>query len=343
MLNGWTKKKTGKEYNFSEAKEEWRELCEKESSMWIYQKAWYWDAVCENSDDWQVILIKENEQIEAAFPFIYQKRKGLWIIETPWQVAASGIWMRTRQFKNVEANLNYMTKMINGIVDRLPYYDRFQVIFNKQLWSWQPFYWRGFEARPYYTMVIGNMPVEDVKSHLSKSRKVRINKAERLYRIETDKIAIDEYWDFFERSYKNRGKVIEFGKEKFVKLISALKDHGAVQIRAVYREAELVAENIIFMDDDRFYHHFVTQMKDSDKDASSYAVYDAICEAMKQGKEFDFEGSMIPGVCEFNSSFHPEWEVQYCIMDYSKKYLFLNGVRKGILMMKDSVKQRFGN
>lgn len=39
---------------------------------------------------------------------------------------------------------------------------------------------------------------------------------------------------------------------------------------------------------------------------------------------------MIPGVCEFNSSFNPEWEVQYCIMKESRKYRLLNGMREAV-------------
>ena len=62
--------------------------------------------------------------------------------------------------------------------------------------------------------------------------------------------------------------------------------------------------------------------------ATSYAIYEAINYALKKGKIYDFEGSMIKGVCEFNSSFNPEWEVYYLITHCSRKYKVLTNIKE---------------
>ena len=326
-------------YDFASAKEEWRSICAEEPCISIYQKDWFWDAACDRPQDWQVILLKEGSQAVAAFPFVYLKRRGLWYIETPWQVAASGIWIRRKEYKSTEAELTYLTDIINKIIDHLPYYDNFHVIFNEKLWNWQPFYWRGFQAKPYYTMVIRNEAEEKIKSRLSKSRRTRINKAQRMYRVGVDDITLEAYWDYFQKSYDNRGKHIEFEKEKFFRLLYALKEHHAMQVRTVYHGDTIVSENIVFVDDHRYYHHFVTQMKDADKDATSFAVYDSICSAMNDGKDFDFEGSMIQGVCTFNLSFNPEFETHYMIYDQSGRYKIIDAVRQVFMVVKDMIRK----
>lgn len=348
-------------------KQRWRDFCEGESTMPIYFKAWYWDATCEDSDDWWVILLNDDkDEIEAAFPFVYSNRKGLYFIDTPWQVASAGIWIRGDKGTN-RIDLSVLKKMADNIIDRLPYYDRFSVTFYGTWWNWQPFYWRGFNAEPTYTMIINmaskssenntllnckefdslkNMKTQSrqcegeaisdkVKEYVTRDRRKRINRGEKKYQIRVNSITFDVYWDFLKDSYIDRKKNLSYEREKFRKLFEALFVHNAAQLRAVYDEKRLVAINIMLVDDYRIYHQFGTQMKNADPNATSYAVYDAICYAVENEKIFDFEGSMIQGVCEFNSSFNPTWETHYKIEKYSKKYSIVNNLRSIINLLND--------
>ena len=320
--------------SFEQDKIEWRQFCETEPSVTIYQQPWYWDAVCDHPNDWRVVLIKKDGEIEAAFPFVYRQHHFIWYIETPWQVPASGIWMRKSRedFHSIEADFIYLKEIVDEVVNRLPYFDSFQIGFNSRLWSWQPFYWHGFEATPHYTMVIGGRLVDEIKAGCSKKRRWKLNKAEREYLLGVNKIDIEEYWSFFGKSYENRKKEILFSKEKFIKFLSTVNEHHALQIRSVHKKnGEIVAENIVFMDNSRLYHQFVTQMQDNDREASSLAVYDAICEAMRTKKIFDFEGTMIKGAALFNLHFQPEYETLYVISKETarfKVYTFLWKVKE---------------
>lgn len=315
--------------SFEQDKIEWRQFCETEPSVTIYQQPWYWDAVCDHPDDWRVILIKRDGEIEAAFPFVYRRYHFIWYIETPWQVPASGIWMRKRRedFRSIEADFVYLKEIVNAVVERLPYFDSFRMGFNSRLWSWQPFYWHGFEATPHYTMIVSPKTIEQVKMQCSKSRRRRLNKAEREYQLSVDETSAEEFWAFFQRTYTERGIKVSFSKEKFIHFFYTAKSHHALQVRSVKDSSgRMLAENIVLSDHGSCYHHFVAQFKDKDKDASAYAVYDAICEAMRTGRSFDFEGSMIQGVAQFNLSFNPEYETLYSLSKETvrfKVYKFL--------------------
>ena len=313
-----------KKYDFAVAKDRWRMFCESEPKIPIYFKAWYWDVTCDDVDDWWVILIEDdNGEIEAAFPFVYQKRKGMYFIETPWQVAAAGLWI-----KKQTSSLSELTKYVNNVLSLLPKYDRFSIVFSSKFWTWQPFYWKGFTAIPYYTMCVKADSSEAVLGSITKDRRKRINRGKNKYRIEKDKITFEQYWDFLISSYEDRGRNLSYEKERFQRLYKALINHGACQVRAVYDEDNIVAINIMLIDDEKFYHQFGTQMKNADSNATSYAVYDAICSAVDSGRIFDFEGSMIQGVCKFNSSFNPTWETEYRIENYSNKYILVDSLRK---------------
>jgi len=65
-------------------------------------------------------------------------------------------------------------------------------------------------------------------------------------------------------------------------------------------------------------------------DAKSAVIDFAIQDTLQKGKKFDFEGSMIRGVCEFNLSYNPEWETYYLVQKMSPKYRLLYHMKEDI-------------
>ncbi len=315
-------------YDFKEAKVKYRQFCKTESSVNIYMLDWYLDAVTENEDDWRVILIEENGMIMSAFPFGYQKRHGLWYIYSPWQCARMGLWIRKRSYRSKEEELSVLNNYIQYFIDHLPPYDSFKIAFSGNFKNWQPFYWNGFLAEPRYSMIIKEN-TDDYISYIGKSRRNRIRRSQRRYRIQENQLSKEEYWDFLVKTYDSKRKVLDYDSDKFFKLWNALNDYNSCTVRSILNEdGDLVSVNIVLEDNERCYNQFVTQMQGKDTDATSYAIYEAINYALKKGKIYDFEGSMIKGVCEFNSSFNPEWEVYYLISHYSRKYRLLTNIKE---------------
>lgn len=139
-------------------------------------------------------------------------------------------------------------------------------------------------------------------------------------RIEVNGITPEEYWCFFERSYSSRGRIISCKREKFLNLINAAIAHDACEIRDVREHGELVAANVILRDGQRAYCQFLTHFPGKGDDAQTMITLDAIEKTLGRNMVFDFEGSMISGVCEFYVSWNPELELNYLITKYSKRY-----------------------
>ena len=315
-------------YDFEKAKEKYRQFCKIEPSLSIYMRDWYLDAVTENENDWKVILIEENGMIVSAFPFGYQKRHGLWYIYSPWQCARMGMWIRNKSYRSKEEELSVLNNYVQFFIDHLPEYDSFKIAFSGHFKNWQPFYWSGFSAEPRYSMVI-KTNTDDYIPYIGKSRRNRIRRSQRKYHVQENLLSKQDYWDFLIKSYESKKKKLDYGSDKFFKLWDALKFHNACTVRSILDEDQkLVSVNIMLEDDERCYNQFVTQMQGKDTDATSYAIYEAINYALKKGKIYDFEGSMIKGVCEFNSSFNHEWEVYYLITHCSRKYKVLTNIKE---------------
>ena len=177
-----------------------------------------------------------------------------------------------------------------------------------------------------------------MKSTFSKKRRQRINTASKKYEIRLNAISINEYWDFFQTTYNEKGEEISFSKEMFERLISNLQEHKAIQIRSAHEGDKIVAVQIVFMDSTRIYYHFCSQLQDS-MDAQSLLVFDALQYAMDTGKKFDFEGSMIKGPAEFAFSFYPDTEVVYHVYDRSDRYIMLDSVRNIFNLIKKGTRK----
>lgn len=314
------------QYDFKEAKEKWHEICGSEVYMPIYHRDWYWDAVCDSSDEWKVIIY-DGEYAVAGFPFFYRKIHGMQRIENPWQVARGGLWISWKKEITFEKKMHIYNEITQYVIERLPHYDYFNVNFLPSYKNWSAFSWSGFEAGVNYNYVIENRPRNEIKANCSKSRRNRINTAQKKYIVKVNEISIDEYWSFFKKSLKDRDKNIAFEKNRFERLIKELKSRNAVQIRSAFEEnGAIAAVEICLMDERSLYHQFCAN-KYGNNDAQSLLTYDAICFAMETGRRFDFEGSMIKGVAEYNFSFSPETEICLIIHRESKKYRRLNVIR----------------
>ena len=69
-------------------------------------------------------------------------------------------------------------------------------------------------------------------------------------------------------------------------------------------------------------------------------TYRAIELAWKLGLDFDFEGSMISGVAEFNKDFNAKKEEFYSLKKYSNKYLIVSYLREIIRIVKSCIKKK---
>lgn len=326
-------------YNYTEAKERWHEICTSNVYMPIYHKNWYWDAVCGMPDDWKVIVYDGKDAI-AGFPFQYDTIHGMGIIRNAWQVARGGIWISLKKDISFEKKMHLYDEITQYMIERIPKYDYFNVNFLPAYENGSSFSWNGFDASICYNYVIEDRLSEEIKQNCSKKRRQRINTAQKKYTVRLDGISIDDYWDFFSETFRDRGKVLSFEKERFEKLIKVLKEHNAVQIRSAYDgDGDIVAVAICLMDDKSLYHQFCAN-KYGNEDAQSLLTYDAICFAMDTGRRFDFEGSMIKGVAEYNFSFSPDTEQCLVIHKESTRYSILNLGSRAVNKIKNSVKQK---
>ena len=309
-------------YNFEAAKAEYRAFCEAGNhDIQVFALPWYLDAVCDNPDDWRVILYKEGNKVVAAFPFSYTKNKsGWWTIQNPWQSKRLGFWIDYSGKTQGHKKEAFENEVVQFVIDNLPLFDVFHIDFDARFTNWRVFYNNGFSQQTSYSYVVRKEQMEgDYYSTIAKHKKKDIKTLQSLLVIdEIDNF--DDYWSFFEKSYELRGRTSSYTRDQAERLITAAQGHGAIKIYAAKnQEGQITGVSVIFFDSRRSYCMFGTFDPTIKISPRVLLTYQSILDMTGKGLDYDFEGSMIPGVAQYDMEFNPEREPYFNITKQSDR------------------------
>ena len=331
-------------FDFGTSKEEYRKFCEeKGEKLPIFMRDWYLDATVAEGAEWRVICIKENNQIVAVFPFQYMKirpRLGmqLYHISNTFQQARGGIWIDYGNRDALCKREKFLMYVVDQIIERLPYYDKFCINFDLSFTDWSPFYWHKFEQTTYYSYIIDPKKYDGDQEKLFNSfvydRRRSIRKAEEIYTVDNC-LTGDEFYEFMILTYKEKGRNIQYSYETFHRLDEALSEHKAKKIYCARDlDGNVVAAVYMICDRQRWYWMFTAFIQKS-KGAQELLTWAGMKDCLKHNIIYDFEGSMIPGVAGYIREYNAEKKPYYVISNSSKKM----EVVKSLKIIKESLKK----
>lgn len=316
-------------YDFETSKQEWRELCAQKQNISVFLKDWYFEAVCNCAEDWKVITIKEDNRIVAGFPFEHVRGKKFWYIGNPWMVPRGGVWFDYGNRLSYHKKNSFEDQMCEKILMLLPPFDSFDILFHSDYKNWMPFYRNGFSQQTRYSHVIYSANTNEAVlwNNLQKYRRKELLKAKEKYRVEKSQ-DWKLFYDFFEWYYKQKKEAISFSKEKYISLSKALEAHDVLKIDFAYDEKDkLCAALYSVLDFDRIYTLFVA-FDPAEKGARALLDWQGIVDAVNSGKTYDFEGSMIPGVADYNSRFNAFMEPYFYIRKENERLKKLQALKE---------------
>ena len=323
-------------FDFNTSKEEYRKFCEEKGKrLPIFIRDWYLDATVAEGAEWQVICIKEDQDIVAVFPFQYSKvrtKRGiqLYKIENTFQMVRGGLWIDYDDCSTTGKNEKRLIDISNQVIDRLPYYDSLNIKFDVDFTDWTPFYWRGFKQTTRYTYVMDpknyGRDEEILLNSFQNRRKRTIKKAERLYTVDFEMTG-DDFYDFFSTAYENKGEKLSFSYEQFHRLDNALAEHD---VRIIYRakdsDGSTIAASYTICDTQRWYDVFVAFKKEA-VGARELLSWYGMRDCVRKDIVYDFEGSMIPGVSIYNREFYVKKVPFFIISKDSDKMRILKSLK----------------
>lgn len=279
-------------------KQKYRELCKRESSIPIFSRDWWLDALI-GENNWDVAIIERGEEIIASFPYVIKTKFVFTILSMPVLTQAMGIWIKypEQQKQKYVTKLSYEKEIFSALIDKLPSCDYFSQNFHWSITNWLPFYWKGFQQTTCYTYILEDLSsLDSIFLNFESSIKNHIKKTEKIFQVYTD----DDIERFYRlhrmTSIRNNIKLLTLD---FIKrLDDACKNRNCRKIFFVRDKNGEIPAAIYIVWDDRCAHYILSGRNPNIKNAglTCLLLWEAIKFSSTVTKAFNFEGSMLENI-----------------------------------------------
>lgn len=285
--------------------EKYRQFSEQETTIPLFSKGWWMDAVCPN--DWDVILIEENGEIRASLPYYLQQSRDVKEIRKATLTQTNGIWMRYPPDQKFERKLTYEKKLMNAVIDEIEQLDikKYQQYFHYSVTNWLPFFWRGYSQTTRYTYVIHHTSnLDEVYQNFNSNIRKNIRKAEKSMQV-YEGLGIDEFYHLNKLTFERQNLEIPYSFETVSRIDEACEQSNARKIYYCADEQHQIHAAAYFVWDDKTVYYLMSGSNPDYRNNQSLTllIYEGIILASKLNRKFDFEGSMKQNIEQFFRQF----------------------------------------
>lgn len=285
----------------------------------VYFQPWWLNIVCGEGNWKHIPLYNGNEEI-GVFA-IYEKRSmGVNYVSMPHFTPYMGPFLFYHEAMKESSRLSLEEKVLEPVIEMLSSYVMIEFNLLPSVTNIFPFYKRGFRNLIRYTYLIkGKKGQEGYLNNISQKLKKEIDRNTAEIREIEDTTAFFLLLDEID-SRKNIGN--NESKAIRIKIDMALSSLGSRKVFGAFEEDNLLGGIYVIEDSDTNYLMFTGQDKIVSKSGVIAKLIDhAIKMTIDEGKDFDFEGSMIPGVERFFRRFGGEL-TSYHVIVKEKNMLF---------------------
>lgn len=263
----------------------------------IFQTSWWLEAVAPGK--YTLLLIKEHEEILAAWPLVFKRIWGLNLILVPQLTPRLGIMFapsrKQKYSEQLSQELDLMGKLLKLLPRHLLFYQRFHPLFT----NWLPLYWAQFKQTTRYTYVIEDLSdLSLVWENMRADTKRKIKKAQKQgLKVVTD-LSLDKLLDVNELTYKRQNLPVPYSREYVKRIDQACQNHRARKMFfAVDSDNRVHAAVYLVYDHKTAYYLFGGADPELRGSNAHYLVlWEAVKFAAQVSRSFDFEGSMHPNI-----------------------------------------------
>lgn len=315
-------------------KERYRLFCKQELDIPIFSKDWWMDAVC-GEENWDVLLAKRNDEIIASMPYHVHKKSILKYISQPKLTQTNGIWIKYPQNQKYSSRLDYEKKVMFDIIKQIESLniDYFNQYFHHSITNWLPFYWNGFKQTTRYTYIIDKTKdLEGLYQSFSKSVRKNIKKAQDLLKIEYSE-DIEEFYHINKMTFSRQNMPTPYSLDFIKRLDLACKSRGYRKIILAKDKDDNIHTAIYVVWDQNAMYLLMSGSNPNyrDSNAKNLLVWEALKIASELDLDFDFEGSMIESISDYNRSFGAHLKPYFSISKTNSKLLKLKETYKVLI------------
>ena len=304
-------------------REKYRKFCQKERYIPIFSQDWWLDTVC-GEDNWEVVIIKKGGNIMATMPYCTRVGKlNTKTISQPLLTQTLGIYFNYPKNQKYYKKLSFEKEMIEKIVKALPKYNSFSMNFDNSHTNLLPFYWNEFDIKVNYTYVIKDSSLEDLEKRFETDIRRRRRKAEKFGVKVFESEDIEKFYELNKMTFIRQNREIPYSFNFINNLYHNCKKYNACKIFfAKDNDGEIIAGNFLIFDNHTVYY-LMGGIEPNKRDLGGMDVvlYESMKFAIKNGKTFDFEGSMVESIEKYFRSFGAVQKPYFQIIKTTSKLL----------------------
>jgi len=277
-------------------KSSYREFCASEQTIPLFHRDWWLDAVCDGN--WDAVMYEKGGQTLGCMPYNIKKKFGYTLIRMPELTKYLGPWMRPSESISYRDKRNYCSEIMSELIEGLPPFDYFNQNFSPGITDWLPLYWRDFQQTTRYTYVI-DRPIGELESLNDVSRSVRRDLKSSQGTIEVeDSDDIRSFYELNSMVFQRQGMKPPYSYELVERLDAACRER---QCRRIFiaqdKDGNMDGKIYVVWDDKNVYGLMAaTNPEVKTSGALKRLFWEAVLFAGRNGKRFDFQGSMMKPV-----------------------------------------------
>lgn len=277
-------------------------FCEEVDFVPLFMQPWWMSAVCAGKK-WDVLFsLDEQGEIQAALPYLIRKRLGLKFIVMPQETQINGILLRN-DVQNDSALVKSICDDLSSQLRSLHlsyYYQQYPISSPCPECLLE----QGFRVKERVTYRLEDLTdLDSVINSFSKNKTRQLRKALSLHK--GTGIDAEDFYRFHSACLQQQKRTISYSREFFFVLHRKAVERGQGEIIDIRNaDNDLLAAAFLVWDNHTLYYlipAFAPAYKDSG--ASALLVLEAIKEARRLGRVFDFEGSMQRGIANHYKQF----------------------------------------
>lgn len=250
-------------------------------------------------------MVRRGEEVAAVMPYAYKIRLGRFrLIEMPPLTPYLGPWLRNSEAKYAN-RLSEEKDLMTELIEALPPFASFDQGLHPSVTNWLPFYWKGYNQTTRYTYIIdrSNKPerwwsetLENVRTDIRKAQK-------QVEVIESTDVA--KFIELAKSTFKRQNKSLPYNEEVVYRLDNACQQQGTRKILLAVDVQGRAHAGVYLVWDGNTVYNLISggdpELRNSG--ATSLLMWNAIEFALSQGKNFDFEGSVVEPIERFFRAF----------------------------------------
>lgn len=276
-------------------KERYIDFCKK-TYVPIYSQSWWLDAVC-GPENWDVWLLENGSEIEAAMPFYIEKRGEYTYITKALLSQNNGIIFNYPNGIKDVGMQQFEERVINAACEFIQSLnvDVYEQQYHYTFKNWLPFFWNFYSAITRYTYVLDDLnDLAKVWENMSSKYRKNIKKGQKNARFETDLDYVSFYQEH-EKVFLKQGLSCPFTFEQWEKIYMACKEHNVGKILCAKTSMGQITSVLFLIWDDESVYHLLGGSIPEYQNLETYnaLTWEAIKFASSKGLKYDFEGSVI--------------------------------------------------